>query len=231
MKVMVSKSGDEFVILDSYRKNNRRYCKVKFLATDNVDEFRKDQVDRLYIKDRLKSSVRGIGSIGNIKKVDHLKEYSIWAGMIDRCYNKESKVYNSYGSKGVFVCERWLTFENFVSDLPIIEGYDHQKFINGELELDKDKKQEKLKEKVYSLEMCSFISKKENGELRELLNRDSDIVGISPFGEHVEIKSVYHFAIENGFTRAHIYNCVNGKRKTHKKWKFYKKEEVNTSDK
>lgn len=45
-------------------------------------------------------------------------EYRIWKGMIDRCSNRDDpEVYANYGGRGIFVCERWLKFENFYADL------------------------------------------------------------------------------------------------------------------
>jgi len=37
--------------------------------------------------------------------------------MIQRCTNPKHKFYKYYGGAGVKVCERWLTFENFLADL------------------------------------------------------------------------------------------------------------------
>lgn len=45
------------------------------------------------------------------------KEYSIWCDMKKRCSNQSSISYRWYGAKGVKVCERWLTFENFLDDM------------------------------------------------------------------------------------------------------------------
>lgn len=44
-------------------------------------------------------------------------EYSMWAGMIYRCTNKNALNYSKYGGRGIKVCERWTSFENFLADV------------------------------------------------------------------------------------------------------------------
>jgi hypothetical protein len=43
--------------------------------------------------------------------------YRAWAGMHERCSYEKHKDYSSYGGRGIKVCERWGSFENFVSDM------------------------------------------------------------------------------------------------------------------
>ena len=43
--------------------------------------------------------------------------YNAWLGMRARCYNKNNAAYANYGGRGIFVCERWLSFENFYADM------------------------------------------------------------------------------------------------------------------
>lgn len=43
--------------------------------------------------------------------------YKIWYGMIKRCKKEGNKSFASYGGRGIFVCERWHCFENFLSDM------------------------------------------------------------------------------------------------------------------
>lgn len=43
--------------------------------------------------------------------------YSIWKGMIQRCYYKGSCSYKSYGGRGIKVCKRWRDFGNFLKDM------------------------------------------------------------------------------------------------------------------
>lgn len=39
--------------------------------------------------------------------------YSVWAGILTRCYNPNSPNYRNYGARGIKVCEEWKTYENF----------------------------------------------------------------------------------------------------------------------
>jgi hypothetical protein len=41
-------------------------------------------------------------------------EYNSWVAMIQRCRHKKFK---RYAGRGISVCERWLSFSNFVSDM------------------------------------------------------------------------------------------------------------------
>lgn len=43
--------------------------------------------------------------------------YWLWQGMKGRCKNPNHVAWKWYGGKGVKVCDRWQTFENFVDDM------------------------------------------------------------------------------------------------------------------
>lgn len=55
--------------------------------------------------------------------------YNIWAGMIKRCTNPQSKYYHLYGGRGIKVCDRWTKFSLFYEDMK--NGY------SDELSLDR----------------------------------------------------------------------------------------------
>ena len=45
--------------------------------------------------------------------------WATWRAMIDRCLNENSDNFADYGAKGITVCERWRSFENFLADMGI----------------------------------------------------------------------------------------------------------------
>lgn len=54
---------------------------------------------------------------GQSKPKQWTPEYSIWAGMIQRCTNACARNYADYQGRGIAVCDRWRSFENFFSDM------------------------------------------------------------------------------------------------------------------
>jgi hypothetical protein len=54
------------------------------------------------------------------------REYGIWLGMKDRCYNPKNIGFKNYGGRGITVCDRWLeSFENFFEDMGINPSLNH----------------------------------------------------------------------------------------------------------
>jgi len=43
--------------------------------------------------------------------------YQIWIAMRARCENKKNTSYRNYGGRGISVCDRWQSFENFLADM------------------------------------------------------------------------------------------------------------------
>lgn len=44
-------------------------------------------------------------------------EHKIWCCMRTRCLNPKAACYGRYGGRGIRICERWMTFENFFTDM------------------------------------------------------------------------------------------------------------------
>jgi len=139
------------------------------------------------------------------------KVYRLWSNIKNRCYNNNPEnigSYKSYGGKGVTMCDRWLnSFDNFLEDLPKIDGFDRDKYFQNLLQLDKDYKQKNIKNKVYSLETCQFITQKENLELQD--NKKHFWV-VTPSGDIIESKGIKTFCKKHNIQHSHAMAMVRG---------------------
>lgn len=52
-------------------------------------------------------------------------EYASWRAMLARCRNPKDPNYDNYGGRGITVCDRWLSFENFLADMGLRPNLDH----------------------------------------------------------------------------------------------------------
>ena len=65
------------------------------------------------------------------------RSYTTWCSMRQRCQNKKKKNYSLYGGRGITVCDRWDSFENFIADMgerPIGKTIDRFPNMNGNYE-------------------------------------------------------------------------------------------------
>jgi hypothetical protein len=65
------------------------------------------------------------GTIGNERALKHghardrreTPTWQTWRSMRDRCRRPGAISYRLYGARGISVCERWQSFENFLADM------------------------------------------------------------------------------------------------------------------
>jgi len=93
----------------AYSKNHRAYWKCMcdcgkevFVRGDGLKDGNNKSCGCLNYKPTLISH-----------NMTNTKLYRIWASMRQRCTNKNTAHYNSYGGRGIRVCEQWELFEEF----------------------------------------------------------------------------------------------------------------------
>lgn len=162
----------------------------------------------------------------NKNESEHTKElhqrlYKVYNNMISRCYNKNHTSYKNYGDKNITVCDDWReSFDNFLEDVDKIDGWDLNKFLEGSIQLDKDKKQVGSSSKVYSRDTCTFLTKEENRELQD------DVISfyvVHPSGTIEHRKSLKPYCKGLGLNPAHAGEMLRGskKRKSVKGYQFF----------
>lgn len=54
---------------------------------------------------------------GHCTRTGQSSEYMTWSQMIQRCHNPNNAAYQYYGGRGITVCDRWMKFSNFITDM------------------------------------------------------------------------------------------------------------------
>lgn len=71
----------------------------------------------------LLNEMRSSGDMRRTHGMNATPEHRVWTGMRQRCENKRCAAYPDYGGRGISICERWASFENFYADMgPRPEG-------------------------------------------------------------------------------------------------------------
>ena len=186
---------------------------------------------------------------GWAKKTEwNYKVYNRWKSMLERVY--EEKYHNkqpTYINATLQLEMHWLSY--FVEHFKEIDGYDEEKFLKGELELDKDIKSNGTN-KEYSIENCMLVSKsinsKQANKTRDYSNIKKERNGmynVRRFGENNpralkviqydkqgNIIKIWDYikqaSLELKIKDSNISECCKGKRKSAGGfiWKYYKEE-------
>lgn len=139
--------------------------------------------------------------------------YRSWEAMVRRCSVEKDPAYDNYGGRGITVCENWLSFEGFFSDMGICpSGYTIDRLDSN---------------KGYEPSNCRWATRMQQGENRrghKFLETPSEPVfqakaarlnGISPRTMHARIKAGWTEAeattAKLGHKRDLVRNCVADK--------------------
>ena len=146
----------------------------------------------------------------------HVKLHTLWRSMMGRCYYEQNGSYANYGGRGVTVTPSWHTYDGFLETIDTVEGYDIDRMIRGELQLDKDVKGDG---KTYSPTSCKLITPSENSGNRRT---SKEIVAIHlKTSEVVVTRNREAFCREHSLDPSSIWRCLQKGKGVNKGWAIY----------
>ena len=172
-KTFSSNNFGDFIVVDYVNSNN---ITIKFIDTNYICKTRRIDIIRGSVKDRHKPSIYGVGIVGDkyptSKHGKDLKEYKIWRGILQRCYDlrfqEKRKTY-----KDCTVSENFKSYEYF---------YDWFNSQTNSLEKDYHVDKDLLIKgnKVYSEDTCVLLPSDINALLvKSDKTRGEHLIGVS----------------------------------------------------
>lgn len=138
--------------------------------------------------------------------------YSCWQLMIQRCENPNNPRYKYYGGRGIKVCERWHTFENFYADVgnrPKGKSLDRWPDNDGDYKPTNFRWATRKEQRANSRD-CSCGPFKQRWFFAYNENT----------GEWDENNNQSEFARRHKLNQGNIPECLRGRRLQHKGWTF-----------
>lgn len=231
---MQNRQGSYFRIIKHLgfpRSSKERMFRIRFLESGFEMDVAETRLNDGRMRDPYVITYSGVGCLGDthyrkeMMKKDR-KLYRVllnrWGLMISRCYCKTDLSYRIYGAVGVRVCDRWLSFANYLHDVQLIDGFDRDKIITNEISLDKDILQPDVENKVYSKDTCLWVTQDVQLKNRKEFTR-SDTIYFKvtyPDGSCEYRENVGKFATEHNLSSGTICMCLSGRRKSYKEMKF-----------
>lgn len=160
--IMQSNNYGEFILLERTGK----HCVVQFIKTGYTTKCLWENIKLGKIADPYLPTTYNLGYMGEYKKTSYWKQaLQLWRNMLKRCYSEKDP--KGYFGKGITVDTRWLCFANFLQDLPKLQNFnlwlEGQRGHATKYNLDKDFIVEG--NKVYSREVCMFLTEAQNKSL------------------------------------------------------------------
>lgn len=239
--VWKSNNCGEFTIIGKTDRNiidKRGYLEYKYylcqFEDETIVEAKTSEIKNGKVRNPNSPSICGKGYLGEGKWKFYInqkatKEYIVFHGILNRCYNKNVPEYAEYGGEGVTLDSELFNFQNFCEMLTRLDNYEKWKNdTTGYWEIDKDILCDKygISPKIYSEKTCHFIPHDEN--MAERNKRVSitgkTYLGINPMGESFEFTNIKQFSREHDLSDTHVGNCIRNKAKSHKGWFFKVKD-------
>lgn len=166
MNVILDLAGKKFgrlVVKEKIRRNGRVYwnCTCDCGATKLVDTHSLTSGKTKSCKCLLLDSNR---QYKQTHGASDTKEHRIWRHMRQRCENPNNHKYPLYGGRGITVCERWGSFETFISDMGLCpDGFSIERIDN---------------DKGYAPDNCVYADRYIQANNRTIKNKTTGITGV-----------------------------------------------------
>ena len=119
--------GDKFgkwTVIGNSPRN--KYGRITYFCECDCGETQRPIESTLLIYNKTKSCRKCmLVTHGEARHGKETRLYKRWTSMRDRCNSKKNPDYENYGGRGIKVCQRWNSYENFKKDMgePPIENY------------------------------------------------------------------------------------------------------------
>ena len=161
--------------------------------------------------------------------IDNVKEHTAWANMKARCNNVNNPAYHNYGGRGIDVCMRWDSYENFFNDMGksaphlSLERIDNDKgYYPGNCKW--ATKSEQISNRRYLFNSDKWKKRKFNSKVKKIMKRMHVLKnhGLYCIENDMLFSNAVNCAKYLGITHQAVSESLREKRKIHKKYTIVK---------